>query len=162
MTCTHLGQSQLTSTTIKRSSVLQLRLHLLNNSINKFVPLNLLLLSLSRLQNPIKSRIDLAEIRINEERNSGSLKGATFLGARLEEVRRMSIGEELGDDSGFGDDGAVVADSGNETTGVDGEIFGGAGSAEVDDYFFIFEAQFRESDVCSMSPGATMVGLFVH
>lgn len=43
----------------------------------------------------------------------------------------MRVGEELGDDGRLGYDFAVVAEGGDEATGVDCEVFGGAGGGEV-------------------------------
>lgn len=42
------------------------------------------------------------------------------------------VGEELGNDEGFGDDLVVVFEGGDKAAGVDGEVFGGARDGEVD------------------------------
>ena len=45
---------------------------------------------------------------------------------------REGVGEELGDDEGFGDDFVVIFEGGNEAAGVDGEVFRSTGDGEVD------------------------------
>jgi len=69
-------------------------------------------------------------------------------------VRGVHISQELRDNGGFGDDFAVVGERGDEAAGVDGEVFGGAGDGEVDVHGFEFNADFFDSDLSAVSPGA--------
>ena len=67
-------------------------------------------------------------------------------------MRRVRVGEELRDNGRLGDDFAVVGDGGDETAGVDLQVFGGAGDAEVDDFFFEGEIELGEGDMSSVCP----------
>lgn len=71
----------------------------------------------------------------------------------------MGVGEELGDDAGFSDDGSVVGEGGDEAAGVDLEVFGCAGDGEVDYLLCEGKAEFCEGDVGTVSPGAAVVGV---
>ena len=71
----------------------------------------------------------------------------------------MSISEELRDDGGFRDDGAIVVERGDEAARVDLEVFSSAGHAEVYDLLLEREAQLGEGDVSSVCPGTAVVGI---
>lgn len=132
---TYLSQSQPAAPPEKRIRILQQRLHLLNNRIHQ-LRAQLLLLLITRPKNRKSQTINLAKEGIDEEVDPGALEGAAFFGAGFLEVGGVGVGEELRDDGGFGDDGSVVGNGGDEAAGVDLEIFGGAGDGEVDDLFF--------------------------
>ena len=65
----------------------------------------------------------------------------------------------MSDNRGFGDDGSVIRDGGDETAGVDSEVFRRSGHGEVDDFFFEGETEGREGDVGSVGPGTVVVGI---
>lgn len=67
-------------------------------------------------------------------------------------MRRMRIREKLGDDRRLGNDLPIVRQAGHEAARVDGEVFGGAGDGEVDDFFLKGKAQFFEDNVRTMGP----------
>jgi len=71
----------------------------------------------------------------------------------------MSINQELGNDSGFSDDGAVVVDGGDEAAGVDFEICGSSRNIEVNDLLIEGQTKFAEGDVCAVGPGTAVVGV---
>ena len=60
-------------------------------------------------------RPDLAGEGVDEEGDVGALDGAGFGVGGGEEVRGVCVCEELGDDAGFGDYGAIVRDCRDET-----------------------------------------------
>lgn len=131
---THLSQSQLAAAPEERIRILQQRLQFLDNRIHQ-LHTQLLLLLCTRSHNRKELALDLGNKRINEEVDLCALEGAAFFIACLLEVRRVGVGEELGYDGGFGDDGSVVADGWDKAAGIDGQIFLSAGDGEIDDLF---------------------------
>jgi len=126
-------------------------------------------------------RHNLADEGVDEEGHAGAVEGVLY-GSRLgEEVGRMGVSQELGDNGGLGDDVAIVREGRDQTAlqqkewlaecleglprgcrrpyRVDLQVPRLTRLVQVDDDLLVLEPQLLEGDVSAMGPRATMVGV---
>lgn len=148
---TYLCKRQFLAAAEERLGISQQRFQLLDNQLNEFLA-QLILFLVGHGIGLDPEREGLGNERVGEEVDPGPAKGAAFFVGGRDKVGGMGVGEELGDDSGLGDDLAVVGKGGDEPAGVDLEVLGGAGHGKVNDFLLEVETQLGEGDVSAMSP----------
>lgn len=149
---THLSQGGLLAATEKRRRVSKQRLDLLDNRVGgRLANLGPGLVRLGR--HALEDRgEDLGEEGVDEEADAGAAQGAVRGVGGREQVRGEGVGEELGDDGGFGDDLAVVRERGDEAAGVDLQVLFGAGFVEIDNLLFEGNVELGEGNVSTVGP----------
>lgn len=147
-----LGQSNLVAAPKVRLRVLQQRLNLLGDNVNK-PSRNLIHLGFRLCELQFEQRrVGLAKVRVDEKVDACAAEGGVLASRGGDEVGRVGVGEELADDGGLCNDFAVIGEGRDEAARVDGQVLLCAGHREVDDFFLKGEAQFCEGDVCTVSP----------
>lgn len=148
---TYLGKSKLVAATKVRAGVLETRLNLLDERGHGRLDQGVVL-GLCGREELEQVALELADERVDKD---GNLRAAqrTARGARLgNQVRRVLVGEEVGDDARLDDDVAVVAEGRDLAARVDGEVLGRAGRVEVDDDLLEGDAQLGKGNVCAVGP----------
>jgi len=73
----------------------------------------------------------------------------------------MSVSKKLGYNCRLGDDLPIIVDGRHQAAWIDGEVFFGARCVEVNYFFLEWEAQFSKSDMCAMSPRASVTAIIL-
>ncbi|KAI6762155.1 hypothetical protein HG531_002708 [Fusarium graminearum] len=132
--------SELIATTKERSSVLEKRFNLLDDTSYSIIHSTTnFFVRRAAVDGPAEMALDLARVGISKEADPGSDQGPVRVRRGREQrlaLGRVSVDEELGDNGRFSDGLAVVDNGRDKTARVDLEIFWRAGLVEVDDLFF--------------------------
>lgn len=112
----YLSQGQTVASTEEGTlAVLEQRLDFLHHGLGQLLRSSVSLLLRGGTDGGKEVWHNLAEEGVDEESDAGAVEGV-FSGRRLgKEVRRVGVGQELGDNAGFGDDVAIVGEGGDET-----------------------------------------------
>ena len=119
----HLGECELVAAVEEGRSVGEERLNLLDDAGGSVF--DHLLAHRRRVGELEDMRLNLGRPRIREEVDPCPGESTLGVRRRRQEVGRVGVGQELGDDGGLGDDLSVVGDGGHQAAGVDLEVLGG-------------------------------------
>lgn len=124
---THLGKGELIATTKERSSVLEKRFNLLDDTSYSIIHSTTnFFVRRAAVDGPAEMALDLARVGISKEADPGSDQGPIRVRRGREQrlaLGRVSVDEKLGDDGRFSDGFAVVDNGWDKTARVDLEIF---------------------------------------
>lgn len=113
----NLRQGQFLTTTKERTLALcvcQKGLNLLHDGSDKLLGGGIALGLIGSTDTGEEGWEDFAEEGVDEEAETGAVEGVFGWGGRGEEVSLVGVCEELGHDAGFGYDGSIVGDGGDE------------------------------------------------
>jgi len=138
---THLGKSKPLGTPKERLRISKQRLDLLHQARHSRLEPGLGVGVRLREYELLQVGLELAEEGVDEEGDAGAAQGALDGVGGGDQVGRVGVSQELGDDAGLGDDLVVEAQRGNQAAGVDLEVGLGARLVEVDQLLLVGDAE---------------------